>query len=585
MNDLPTLNALEGITVDEDAAEQQIDITGIFAGGGEDQPLRVTAVSSNTQLIPNPAVTYTSPQNTGKLAFTPIPDQSGLAEITITVEDGGLDGKLETTADNATFTRTFTVTVRPANDAPTLNTLESLTVDEDAAEQQIDITGIFAGGGEDQPLRVTAVTSNTQLIPNPAVTYTSPQNTAKITLKPVPDLSGLADITITVEDGGLDGKLETTADNANFTRTFTVTVRPVNDQPTLDEIGSLTIDEDSTAVLSVTGITAGAQERQPLRLIVVSSDTLLLPHPEVTYSGGTAAQLRMRPAAASTGAARVTISVEDGGLDERLDTAADNQTFQRSLTVTVKPVRPRITAPSSVTLSQRPQISWTAVPGAASYDTWLRNTTANSNLPIRSITTATSWTPSADIGIGRIELWVRAIRADGTAMPWSLVYRFSVTTLAVVQPVERRQSTARPTVRWSSVPGATAYDVWVDNASTGQKQIVRRTTSDLQWTPDFDLPLARFQFWVRAIAAGGFAASWSLRTDFYVATAPLIISPMLPTFELRPEFRWGTVPGADSYGIFLRSISTGEVVASVVGLKEPTWKVGLCRFLCCRISQ
>ncbi|MCP4099334.1 MAG: hypothetical protein GY748_24180, partial [Planctomycetaceae bacterium] len=73
--------------------------------------LRVTAFSDNTGLIPNPSVIYNSPDETGELRFTPVPDQFGVANLTVTVEDGGDDNDLNTSGDNLTFSRTFRVTV------------------------------------------------------------------------------------------------------------------------------------------------------------------------------------------------------------------------------------------------------------------------------------------------------------------------------------------------------------------------------------------------------------------------------------------------------------------------------------------
>ena len=112
-NELPTLDALADLTIDEDAAEQAVNLAGITDGDSGTQPLRVTASSSTPSLIPDPTVTYTSPNATGSLAFTPVADQSGTATITVTVEDGGLDNDLNTPGDNATFSRTFDVLVTP----------------------------------------------------------------------------------------------------------------------------------------------------------------------------------------------------------------------------------------------------------------------------------------------------------------------------------------------------------------------------------------------------------------------------------------------------------------------------------------
>ena len=122
----------------EDSPEQTVGLSGITAGGGESQPLRVTASSSNTGLIPTPNVIYTSADATGSLKFTPVADKSGSAVITITVEDGGLDEDLSTAADNATVTTTFTVTVTPVNDAPTLDQPGDLTIAEDAGQQTVN---------------------------------------------------------------------------------------------------------------------------------------------------------------------------------------------------------------------------------------------------------------------------------------------------------------------------------------------------------------------------------------------------------------------------------------------------------------
>ena len=80
---------------------------------------------------------------------------------------------LTTTADNLTVSRTFDVTVNPVNDVPTLNALSNITTDEEAPTQTVNLSGITAGGDETQPLKITATSSNTNLIADPAITYTS----------------------------------------------------------------------------------------------------------------------------------------------------------------------------------------------------------------------------------------------------------------------------------------------------------------------------------------------------------------------------------------------------------------------------
>ena len=48
----------------------------------------MTAISSNTGADPDPAVSYTSPDATGSLSFTPVANAYGTATITVTVNDG-----------------------------------------------------------------------------------------------------------------------------------------------------------------------------------------------------------------------------------------------------------------------------------------------------------------------------------------------------------------------------------------------------------------------------------------------------------------------------------------------------------------
>ena len=189
-NATSTLDSISDLTVDEDAPEQTVDLTGITAGGGETQNLAGTAVSSNTDLVADPTVVYTSAEVTGQLKFTPLADQHGTSTITVTVEDGGLDNDLDTAGDNATFSRTFDVTVNPVNDDPTLVQPDNVTVDEDASEQTVNLSGITAGGGETQPLRVTAISSNTELIADPTVVYTSAEVTGSLKFTPLADQHG-----------------------------------------------------------------------------------------------------------------------------------------------------------------------------------------------------------------------------------------------------------------------------------------------------------------------------------------------------------------------------------------------------------
>jgi hypothetical protein len=258
VNDQPTLTPIADLTIAEDDPGQSITLSGVNAGGGETQPIRITAVSDNTNLIANPSVDFTSGNTTGTLQFAPVTDAFGQATITVTLEDGGVDGDLDTTFDNEIATETFVVAVTPVNDNPTLSPVGVQPIDEDSGEQSVGLSGITAGDAESDPLRVTAVSNDPSLIAIQGVSYTDGDSSASVLYTPQQDQFGTTSITVTVEDGGLDGDLATTNDNGSVQQTIQIVVNPVNDAPLIDAPANETIDEDSgQRVVSLTGILAG----------------------------------------------------------------------------------------------------------------------------------------------------------------------------------------------------------------------------------------------------------------------------------------------------------------------------------------
>jgi hypothetical protein len=573
VNDAPLMDALSDLTIAEDAPLQTVSLTGIAAGGGENQPLKVTVSSSNAGLIPTPALSYVSPNATGSITFAPVANLSGSAVITVVLEDGGGDGDLATAADNLSVTRTFAVTVTAVNDAPTLDALADVTFDEDSSQQTLNLRGISAGGGENQPLRVTASSSNTGVIPNPTIVYTSADATGLIRFTPAPDQSGVAVLTVQVEDGGPDGNLSTTGDNGVFNRSFTVTVNPLNDAPTLSPLSNLTIFEDSTEqTVNLSGITAGGGESQPLNVTAVSSNAGLIPTPSISYtSADSTGTLRFTPTARTTGVSTITVTLEDGGLDQDLSTTADNRTFSRSFSVTVQAIRPVIVSPIGSTPAQRPTFIWTSVPGAASYKVWVKNVSTGANPFHQATSVSTVYQMPFNLGIGKFDVYVQAVFATGAVSDWSSINRFTVVTPVSVSSLAQRQATYRPTLTWLALPGASKYEIWLDNRSTGQSQVYRTFVTTTSWTPDADLQLSRYRFWARGIAVDGTPAGWSPQTDFLVVTPPQPVTPLSSTFDRQQTFTWTTVLGATSYGVYLQNTSNGAVVANVSGLPTPSW--------------
>lgn len=155
-NNPPTLNAISNpASICQSSGLQTINMTGISTGSGSEvQTLVITATSSNTGLIPHPTVTYTSPNPTGTLSYTPVAGVAGTAIITVTINDGA--------SNNNILVRTFTVTV---DNTPTTS---------NAGPNQVVCPGVATLAGN-TPAFGTGLWTMIATT-NPGITITSPTN-------------------------------------------------------------------------------------------------------------------------------------------------------------------------------------------------------------------------------------------------------------------------------------------------------------------------------------------------------------------------------------------------------------------------
>ena len=314
-NQPPTLGPLTDVTILEDSGTRSMALYSISSGAAnESQTITLSAVSSNPDLIPNPAVAYVSPNASGTLSFAPVANASGTAVITVTANDGH--------ALNNTISRSFQVTVSAVNDPPALNPIANLIIDENSASQTVNLSGISAGPqNEQQPLTITAVSSDRALIPDPAVNYQSPNSTGSLVVTPARYASGTATITVTVNDGQTD--------NNKVIRSFTITVNPVNQPPTLSPIANLALDSNAgQQVVQLSGISSGLGDAvQSLAITATSSNPAIVPNPIVNYASPSTTGTIVFTPANTSGSAIITVTVNDG--------QSANSTFSRSFVVTV----------------------------------------------------------------------------------------------------------------------------------------------------------------------------------------------------------------------------------------------------------
>src|SRR5205085_2065229 len=149
---------------------QTIGLSGITPGVGDsNQVVTVSATSSNPAVVPNPAVTYTSPATIGSLTFAPPPTASGQAALPVTLTGTAATGTLTlapatyaacaatitiTGSDDGgtanggvnTFSQTFPVVVFPVNQPPATTVIANTSILENTtAPQNVPLVGISPG--------------------------------------------------------------------------------------------------------------------------------------------------------------------------------------------------------------------------------------------------------------------------------------------------------------------------------------------------------------------------------------------------------------------------------------------------------
>ena len=268
----------------------------------------------------------------GSFSYTPDTGFTGTDTFTYDVSDG-----------TATDTGLVTINVNPPNSTPTADAT-SKSGNEDGGAITVTLTGHDADG---DALTFSAGTATNGLVTVPSGTScdanTPSTCTATVTYTPNADFNGGDSFTYTVNDGTID----------SAAATVTMTINPVNDEPTFTKGSNQAVNEDSGARTVngwATAISAGPANESAQTVsftVTTNNDGLFSALPAVSSSG----VLTYTPAANANGSVTVSVTpVDSGGTTNGGDDTGATQTF----TITVNAVNdaPSFTKGSDQTVNE-----------------------------------------------------------------------------------------------------------------------------------------------------------------------------------------------------------------------------------------
>ena len=242
INSAPSFTVGPDPTVDEDAGPQTVNswATAISDGDGDGGGQTLTFnITNNTNAALFSAVPAISA--TGVLTYTPAPNASGAATITLTLSD---DGSNTPPNVNTSASQSFIITVNAVNDAPSFTKGPDQTMLEDAGAQSVSgwATGLSVGPANESGQAIAGfnITGNTNTALFSAGPAVSPSG--DLTYTPAANTNGSATITLTLSDNGSN-----TAPNVNTSaaQTFVITVTAVNDAPSFTASNPPPVSEDA----------------------------------------------------------------------------------------------------------------------------------------------------------------------------------------------------------------------------------------------------------------------------------------------------------------------------------------------------
>ena len=238
---------------------------------------------------------------------------------------------------------------------------------------------------------------------------------------------------------------------------------------------------------------------------------------------------------------------------------------------------PVITAPAAQTDIASPNfqtITWTAIPDAVKYEVWADNLTTGQNRVIYRVgataLSTTTYSPTESLGFGTFSIWVRGLNSQGEPGLWSLARKHTVLRAPTVTAPSGGTFDTTPTFSWTTVSGATSYELSVRNAVTNVVVLSNKYVTTTSLTATQDIAPGQYQVLVRS-RLGNYFSVWSAPSAFSIGQPPKITSAKLVGTPGKPQFSWTAVAGTERYELWVNNVATGKRVIYQTGLTNTTF--------------
>jgi len=117
--------------------------------------------------------------------------------------------------------------------------------------------------------------------------------------------------------------------------------------------------------------------------------------------------------------------------------------------------------------------------------------------------------------------------------------------------------TSLPTLTWSGISNATSYQVYVNNITTGQAQVINVTgVTGTSYTATTELPIGNYKVWVRGFTATGQASLWSAAAVWNVRPKTTVLNSGRTETSDSFSIGWNPIPGATTYDVWVDRLTS-----------------------------